>query len=224
MLFASSSSSSAPAAARRLDLARRAGNQYGRSRGGPGGSVRWLVTESTDSFNLRVPTGPLASRGGGALGPTLALVDAEPTQPVDRLERALSQDIVGLGAGDDEQTASRGSGAGDEEFTDDPGTWPGSIGTGGTGGPVVSIPGRGGFPLKVTSLGRDQRGQFQFPRSGQRCRRRPIPIGRFLTPLNRPSRSMNCQSCPPWPIARCPRRWSVRTSLKRHAVWPLAWD
>ena len=27
-------------------------------------------TESTDSFNLRVPTGPLASRSGGALGPT----------------------------------------------------------------------------------------------------------------------------------------------------------
>lgn len=117
-----------------------------------------LVTEPTDSFNLRVPTGPLASRGGGALGPTLALVDAEPTQPVNRLERALSQDIVG--AGDGEQTASRGNAGGDQEFADDTGIWPGSIGTAGTAGPVVSIPGRGGFPLKVTALGRDQRGQF----------------------------------------------------------------
>jgi hypothetical protein len=119
-----------------------------------------VVTESTDSFNLRVPTGPLASRGGGALGPTLAQVDAEPTQPVNRLERALSQEIVGLGAGDGELTAARRTGANDQELSDDPGTWPGSIGTAGTGGPVVSISGRGGFPLKVTALGRDQRGQF----------------------------------------------------------------
>jgi hypothetical protein len=45
-------------------------------------------------------------------------------------------------------------------MSEDPGTWPGSIGTAGTGGPVVSIPGRGGFLHKVTSLGRDQRVQF----------------------------------------------------------------
>jgi hypothetical protein len=162
-VFASSSSSSAPAAqdgATSVD-AQAANTAVAAS--APAGASDGLVTESTDSFNVRVPTGPLASRGGGALGPTLALIDAEPTQPVDRLERALSQDIVGLGAGDGEQTASRGNGAGDQEFSDDPGTWPGSIGTGGTGGPVVSIPGRGGFPLRVTSPGRDQRGQFQFP-------------------------------------------------------------
>ena len=65
-----------------------------------------------------------------------------------------------MGADDGELTAAKGNGAGDREFSDDPGTWPGSIGTAGTGGPVISIPGRGGFPLKVTSLGRDQRGQF----------------------------------------------------------------
>ena len=71
-------------------------------------------TESTDSFNLRVPTGPLASRSGGALGPTLALVDAEATQPVNRLERALTQDL--MGADDGELTAAKGNGAGDQEI------------------------------------------------------------------------------------------------------------
>ena len=90
----------------------------------------------------------------------MALVDAEPTQPVDRLERALAQEIAGLGAGDDVQSAARGNGTIDTEMSEDPGTWPGSIGTTGTGGPVVSIPGRGGFPHKVTSPGRDQRVQF----------------------------------------------------------------
>jgi hypothetical protein len=156
--FGSSSSSSVPAeqvGSTSLDV--QATNTAGAAAPEP---ATELVTQSAESFNLRVPTGPLASRGGGALGPTLALVDAEPTQPVDRLERALSQEIAGLGAGDDEQTASRGNGAHDEEMSEDPGTWPGSIGTTGTVGPVVSIPGRGGFPHKVTSLGRDQRVQF----------------------------------------------------------------
>ncbi|HEX3447878.1 MAG TPA: hypothetical protein VHS97_06465, partial [Isosphaeraceae bacterium] len=161
--FASSSSSSAPATQDGSTSVDVQSTNTAAAAAAPAAASDSLVTESTDSFNVRVPTGPLASRGGGALGPTLALIDAEPTQPVDRLERALSQDIVGLGAGDGEQTASRGNGAGDQEFSDDPGTWPGSIGTGGTGGPVVSIPGRGGFPLRVTSPGRDQRGQFQFP-------------------------------------------------------------
>jgi hypothetical protein len=162
-VFASSSSSSAPAAQDGSTLVDAQATNTAVAAAAPAAASDGLVTESTDSFNVRVPTGPLASRGGGALGPTLALIDAEPTQPVDRLERALSQDIVGLGAGDGEQTASRGNGAGDQEFSDDPGTWPGSIGTGGTGGPVVSIPGRGGFPLRVTSPGRDQRGPFKFP-------------------------------------------------------------
>ena len=101
----------------------------------------------------------------------MALVDAEPTQPVDRLERALSQEIAGLGAGDDVQSAARGNGTIDTEMSEDPGTWPGSIGTTGTGGPVVSIPGRGGFPHKVTSPGATSASNSR--RSGQRCRAAP---------------------------------------------------
>jgi hypothetical protein len=156
--FAASPSSSAPAEQDALTaLNVQAANTVGAAATEPASEQ---VTQSTDSFNLRVPTGPLASRGGGALGPTLASVDAEPTQPVDRLERALSQEIAGLGAGDDEQSAAKGNGAIDQELSEDPGTWPGSIGTAGTGGPVVSIPGRGGFLHKVTSVGRDQRVQF----------------------------------------------------------------
>jgi hypothetical protein len=155
VLFASSSSPTAPAEQDGSSLLE---VQPTNTAGATVAQTSDSVTESTDNFNLRVPTGPLASRGGGALGPTLALVDAEPTQPVNRLERALLQDITG--GGDGELTATKSRSAGDQEFSDDPGTWPGSIGTAGTGGPVVSIPGRGGFPLKVTSLGRDPRGQF----------------------------------------------------------------
>ncbi len=40
--------------------------------------------ESSDTFNFRVSSGPLASRSASPLGPTLASVDAEATQAVDR--------------------------------------------------------------------------------------------------------------------------------------------
>ncbi len=52
--------------------------------------------ELPDGFNLRVLTGPLASRSSGPLGPILADAEVDPTPPVDRHERALIQDIEGL--------------------------------------------------------------------------------------------------------------------------------
>ncbi len=45
-------------------------------------------SDSGDSFIFRVPTGPLASRNAGPLGPILASVGSDPTPEVDRLERA----------------------------------------------------------------------------------------------------------------------------------------
>ena len=52
--------------------------------------------DSFDGFNVRVLTGPLASRTASPLGPTLASIDAEATQEVDRHERAMSQEIEGI--------------------------------------------------------------------------------------------------------------------------------
>ena len=51
------------------------------------------TSESADGFNLRLPTGPFASRNAGPLGPILASVGGDPTPEVDRLERALYQEI-----------------------------------------------------------------------------------------------------------------------------------
>ena len=49
--------------------------------------------EPSDGFNLRIPTGPFASRNAGPLGPILASVAGDPTPEVDRDERAMYQDI-----------------------------------------------------------------------------------------------------------------------------------
>jgi hypothetical protein len=118
------------------------------------------ATESFDIFDVRVPTGPLASRSAGPLGPTLAVIDADPTQPVDRHERALSQEIEGLGAGDGAATTASRFGPRDEEPSAVEGDRAGGSGFIATSGPVVAIPGRGGFPFKVTSQGRGQRVQL----------------------------------------------------------------
>ncbi len=72
------------------------------------------ATATTDSDSTstegvgftRIATGPLASRSAGPLGPTLASIDADPTQAVDRHERALSQEIDGLAAAEMPQSGS----------------------------------------------------------------------------------------------------------------------
>jgi hypothetical protein len=111
-----------------------------------------LAIESADSFDMRVATGPLASRSAGPLGPMLAAVDSDPTQPVDRHERALWQEIDGLGAGV-ETTAWQA-----DSNVSEPAMFPlgqdVTSGVTGTVGPVVAVAGRGGFPSKVTSQGR----------------------------------------------------------------------
>ena len=49
------------------------------------------VLDSSDGFNLRVPTGPFASRSTSPLGPLLAGIGNDPTPEVDRNERACSR-------------------------------------------------------------------------------------------------------------------------------------
>jgi hypothetical protein len=106
--------------------------------------------QSLESFNVRVSTGPLASRSASPLGPTLASIDAEATQQVDRHERAVSQEIEGLEPIDGEHSTVRRSDDTDSELS----SRPGSSRFAGPGGPVVEVLGSGGFPMMVTSPGR----------------------------------------------------------------------
>ena len=112
--------------------------------------------EALESFNVRVSTGPLASRSASPLGPTLASIDAEVTQQVDRHERALSQEIEGLESVDGEQSTAWRPEDTDEESSSRPGNQAGLSGFTGPNRPVVDVPGSGGFPMMVTSPGRGQ--------------------------------------------------------------------
>ncbi|HKI40388.1 MAG TPA: hypothetical protein VKA66_08370, partial [Mycobacterium sp.] len=115
------------------------------------------VPESLDSFNVRVPTGPFASRSAGPLGPILATSEADLTPPVDRHERGLFQEIEGLNDGDAanmterrSQLASVDASAGLPQDQRSPEADP-------TEGPVVVLTRGGGLPLKVTGLASGQR-------------------------------------------------------------------
>jgi hypothetical protein len=116
-------------------------------------------SDSLDSFNVRVSTGPFASRSASPLGPSLASIDAEATQQVDRHERAMSQEIEGLEPVDGEQSTVWRSEDTDEESSSRPGNHPGSSGFAGTARPVVDVLGSGGYPMMVTSPGRGQQAQ-----------------------------------------------------------------
>ena len=130
-------------------------------------------SESFDGFNLRVLTGPLASRTAGPLGPTLASIDAEATQQVDRHERAPSQLIEGLEPLGGEPTVAWRSREPDEGSSGVQANQPGSFGA--ADGSVVDAPGNGGFPMKVTALGRGERAELaalwatlpSFPDAGE---------------------------------------------------------
>jgi hypothetical protein len=113
-------------------------------------------SEPLESFNVRLSTGPLASRSASPLGPTIASIDADATQPVDRHERALSQEIDGLGSDDEVQSAAWRSRGTDQEPLMFPGRQSRSAELLGEAEPVVAVTGRGGFPIKVTSTGRGQ--------------------------------------------------------------------
>jgi hypothetical protein len=103
--------------------------------------------QSLESFNVRVSTGPLASRSASPLGPTLASIDADATQQVDRHERAMSQEIEGLEPIDGEHSTVLRSDDTDSELASRPGSSR-------FVGPVVDVLGTGRFPMMVTSPGR----------------------------------------------------------------------
>jgi hypothetical protein len=107
------------------------------------------ATESTGEFNVRLPVGPLVSRSAGPVEPMLASAATDPTPPVNRHERALSQRIEGLGAGQssDSSTHPLDEGAGEQL----------AHGSGPSGAPVVTVRGGGGFPLQVSAYGTAER-------------------------------------------------------------------
>ncbi|MFI5458841.1 MAG: hypothetical protein ACHRXM_25720 [Isosphaerales bacterium] len=115
------------------------------------------VPESLDSFNVRVPTGPFASRSAGPLGPILATSDADLTPPVDRHERGLFQEIEGL---KDDDAANRPERRSELASVDASAGLPHAQRTSEaepTEGPVVVLTRSGGLPLKVTGLASGQR-------------------------------------------------------------------
>jgi hypothetical protein len=111
------------------------------------------TAEPFDGFDVRVSTGPLASRSASPLGPTLASIDADATQPVDRHERALSQEIAGLSAGESEVSAAWRARSGDSTRSGFGVTIASTAEALGRSQPVVAIAGHGGLPIKVTSAG-----------------------------------------------------------------------
>jgi hypothetical protein len=107
------------------------------------------ASESADGFNLRLPTGPFASRNAGPLGPILASVGGDPTPEVDRLERALFQEIERRDAEtgidqDEARSALTHSDSGEDRLLE-----PGS--------PVAAVAGAGASPLELTALSRTRR-------------------------------------------------------------------
>jgi hypothetical protein len=122
-----------------------------------GSAADGSVPESSDGYNVRVSTGPLASRSAGPLGPILASSEADLAPPVDRHERALFQEIEGL-PGDDGTGLTKGR----YELTSlglssiSP-VEPGGSESNSTGGTVVAVSHGGGFPLMMTASGHTRR-------------------------------------------------------------------
>jgi hypothetical protein len=102
-------------------------------------------------FNVRVSSGPLASRSASPLGPALATILSDLAPPVDRHERALSQSIDESESGDESEAerlrleyARIESDASSSE-TD-------VTNRSKAGETCVALAGLGAFPLKVTGL------------------------------------------------------------------------
>jgi hypothetical protein len=109
-----------------------------------------IVSETVDGFNVRLPTGPFASRTAGPQGPIAATSESDLTPAVDRHERGLFQEIRGVNDDDAaELIARRFHRAGEsrsftlrdsqESLESDPAE-----------GAVVALRRAGGFPIKVT--------------------------------------------------------------------------
>jgi hypothetical protein len=116
-----------------------------------------LVADAVDSFNVRLPTGPFASRTSGPVGPIAARPESDLAPAVDRHERGLLQEVDGLNEVDAPEVAGRRSqlahldraiGSTEAELSTDAGALDGA---------VVSIWRRGGFPFKVTGSPTGQR-------------------------------------------------------------------
>jgi hypothetical protein len=120
----------------------------------------WTVThdESWEDYEAQVSTGPLASRSAAPLGPILATVLFDPAPPVDRHERALSQEIDELGSEESGNASARHQDLTRVESTPSGAQEEQSGQTDGSDGTLVAATGVGAFPLKVTALaGQDRR-------------------------------------------------------------------
>jgi hypothetical protein len=109
---------------------------------------------SLDELSGPLSTGPLASRTAGPIGPIAANLGGDLTPPVDRYERALSQEIDERSSNDNAGDTASGvqlasalsptsalvesATPGQRQRSDEP---------------VVAVTGAGGFRLKVTGLG-----------------------------------------------------------------------
>ena len=103
------------------------------------------------SFDVRLSSGPLASRSASPLGPALATVMADPAPPVDRHERALSQSIDESESAEDPATKPRRM----DYVLDEEGVLSSrtdSKNRSKAGDTRVALAGLGAFPLKVTDL------------------------------------------------------------------------
>jgi hypothetical protein len=98
-------------------------------------------------FYLRLPTGPLASRDAGPLGPMLVSSGGDPTPEVDRYERALNQEIERTEAAAVNPLDAQDYAVLEADSTEN------GVGD----GPVATVSGGGGFPLKVSALSKVRR-------------------------------------------------------------------
>jgi hypothetical protein len=109
------------------------------------------AADPAGSFNVRVSSGPLASRSASPLGPALATVLADPAPPVDRHERALSQSIDESESDQESEVRRRGLEYAQIEGALSPSPT-GSTSRSRAGETCVALAGLGAFPLKVTDL------------------------------------------------------------------------
>jgi hypothetical protein len=112
-----------------------------------------LTSEGSGSFEVRVATGPLASRSAGPLGPLLATVVADPAPPVDRHERAFSQTLDDRESDDNEGTAARRPELTSVELAPIALAGEPTCRTEPADETLVAVAGLGAFPLKVTAIG-----------------------------------------------------------------------
>ncbi len=111
-----------------------------------------LVPDGVDGFNLRVPTGPLASRSAGPLGPILASWEADLAPPVDRHERGLIQEIDGPDLEVDTELPERRSQLAQVDPSASLSDSSPSSNRDQSVGSIVVVTGRSGLPFKVTGL------------------------------------------------------------------------